>query len=75
MIMARGDLKEILADLSIAIKGIHAQMENVDPVAAEIFKRALTLGVTQEDGPVWGGSPVSFVGMGFSVPGPGKDGG
>ena len=75
MVMAQGDLKEILADLSITIKGIRAQMKNVDHVVAEIFKRALKLGVTQEDGPVWGGTPVSFVGVGFSVPGPGKDGG
>lgn len=75
MIVVQGDLKEILADLSLTIKGIYAQMKNTEPVAAEIFKGALKLGITQEDGPVWGGSPVSFVGMGFSTPGPGKDGG
>lgn len=75
MVVAQGDLKEILTDLSLTIKGIYVQMKNTEPAAAEIFKGALKLGITQEDGPVWGGPPVSFVGMGFSVPGPGRDGG
>lgn len=74
MVEARGNLKEILADLSITIKAIHAQFQNMDPVTAHVFKKAITAGIVEEDGPVWGGMPLEFVGMGFSVSGP-KDGG
>ena len=74
MVEARGNLKEILTDLSITIKAIHAQFQNMDPVTAHVFKEALKAVVAAENGPVWGGMPLEFVGMGFSVPGP-KDGG
>lgn len=75
MVEARGSLEEILTDLSATIKAIHAQFSNMDPVTAMAFKAALKAGIAADDGPVWGGPPLQFVGMGFSGPGPGQGGG
>lgn len=75
MIAAGGDLKEILADLSITIKCIHAQLNNQAPIAAAAFKEALKMGAAMEDGLIWGGKVPEFVGMGFSSPKPPRRGG
>lgn len=75
MIMASGNLAEMLTDLSITIKAIYEQMKNMNPVAAEAFKAALKMGVAMEDSPVWGAAAATIVGMGFSVPGDKKGGG
>lgn len=73
MVEVQGDLKGILTDLSITIKAIHAQMRSTAPAAAEAFKRALQMGMAQEDGPVWGGGELRFTGIGFVTPGPRKE--
>ena len=73
MVEARGNLVETVTDLSVTINGIHAQMHQMDPVAAEAFKRAVQMGVAREDGPVWGGEKLRFTGIGFTMPGPRKE--
>lgn len=72
VVEASGSLAEILTDLLVTIKAIHRQLSNMDPVTAMAFKEALKAGIAADDGPVWGGPPLQFVGMGFSGPVPGR---
>lgn len=74
VVVALGNLEEILADLTVTIKAIHAQMANVEPAAAELFKETLKVAISDENGLVWGNPPLRFTGMGFSVPGNRKGG-
>lgn len=69
VIKADGSVVDILTDLSIAIAGIHQQLANGDPEAAELFKHGLRVGIAMEEGsPVWG---IKAVGFGFMRKNPG----
>ena len=72
VVMAGGNVKEMLLELSVAVRAIHQQMEQVDPMGAMLFKKAVQIGFAKEDGPVWGLN-IPAKGFGMIMPGRGRE--
>lgn len=64
-IQAAGSTVEIVTDLLFAINEIHALLARRDKAAAELFRKALIVGVNAQDSPLFNGK--ASLGMSFIV--------